>query len=500
MSGGNPERGRGGGGGVGGRERTWQDWLTVLLLFLTFGPCNGILYTMGVYQAYWVTNLGMAPTRASLISSTLFLMTCLPSPFISLLIHKTRFRPNLMVAAAIPILTIGVLMNAYCHNFWLLLLASGVFLGPAQSLMDVTSMTAVYHYFLDEHVYLFTSIVSSGVGGGMIVFSVIFFVLEPKLGLQGIGYVQLTVAWVIFIIAISIFTFGHKLGMKTKHEKNRIPNDRCEVCATNGLLIKRTKCPCALHAQLLIHGEAHSGFANDSFSKPKRRRNDSESSLVMMSRNTVLSDRSHVAADVLVKSIFTNSRFMMIVVSYAFCTSVFNTVMYHQPTRLLAFGFSLNNGAQSIAINGFVQMVFRVTAGLLATSNRVSPFRLSELSKLALGLLTVVSTFVPYLWCQLLYMFLIGVTGAFINTTDFLLVKDCMTEGREFGIALLFLVDGISTLIVDTLVGHLYQEIGSYNPIFKAMGALSCIGAVLGLSAELLHKRQRRTGIPYETL
>ena len=60
---------------------------------------------MGVYQAYWVTNLGMAPTRASLISSTLFLMTCLPSPFISLLIHKTRFRPNLMVAAAIPILT-----------------------------------------------------------------------------------------------------------------------------------------------------------------------------------------------------------------------------------------------------------------------------------------------------------------------------------------------------------------------------------------------------------
>ena len=78
--------------------------------------------------------------------------------------------------------SVGVLMNAYCHNFWLLLLASGVFLGPAQSLMDVTSMTAVYHYFLDEHVYLFTSIVSSGVGGGMIVFSVIFFMLEPKLG------------------------------------------------------------------------------------------------------------------------------------------------------------------------------------------------------------------------------------------------------------------------------------------------------------------------------
>ena len=61
-------------------------------------------------------------------------------------------------------------------------MASMCFLGPAQSVMDVTSMTAVYYYFLDEHVYLFTSIVSSGVGGGMILFSMMFYLLEPKLG------------------------------------------------------------------------------------------------------------------------------------------------------------------------------------------------------------------------------------------------------------------------------------------------------------------------------
>ena len=64
-------------------------------------------YTMGVYQAYWVQELGvMSPTRASLVSSTLFVMTCVPSPLISILIHKSgRFRPSLMVAMAIPMLT-----------------------------------------------------------------------------------------------------------------------------------------------------------------------------------------------------------------------------------------------------------------------------------------------------------------------------------------------------------------------------------------------------------
>ena len=64
-------------------------------------------YTMGVYQAYWVQELGvMSPTRASLVSSTLFVMTCVPSPVISILIHKSgRFRPSLMVAMAIPMLT-----------------------------------------------------------------------------------------------------------------------------------------------------------------------------------------------------------------------------------------------------------------------------------------------------------------------------------------------------------------------------------------------------------
>ena len=36
--------------------------------------------------------------------------------------------------------------------------------------------------FRDEQVYLFTSIVSSGVGGGMILFSTMFFLLEPSLG------------------------------------------------------------------------------------------------------------------------------------------------------------------------------------------------------------------------------------------------------------------------------------------------------------------------------
>ena len=64
-----------------------------------------------------------------------------------------------------------------------------------------------------------------------------------------------------------------------------------------------------------------------------------------------------------------------------------------------------------------------------------------------------------------------------------------MHEGREFGIALLFLTDGVSTLVVDTLVGHLYQMLGNYDPIFIGLGILSCIGSGLVLVSEIIHRR-----------
>ena len=76
----------------------------------------------------------------------------------------------------------GVLLNSYGTTFWVLLVANGLLLGPAQSLIDVTTMTAVYHFFVDKHVYLFTSIVSSGLGLGMILVSTLFIFLKPTFG------------------------------------------------------------------------------------------------------------------------------------------------------------------------------------------------------------------------------------------------------------------------------------------------------------------------------
>ncbi len=180
--------------------------------------------------------------------------------------------------------------------------------------------------------------------------------------MKGIGYAQLGVAGSIFLIAFTLFTpsVGKKIGMVPKYKRNKLGEDKCEVCATNGVIVSKSECGC---------GPGCSETDNEGS------QSQMSCSLVMASRNTLYSDHSHMPTDTLIKSIFKNKRFLLILLSYACSTSVFNTVMYHQPTRLLKFGFSLSNGAQSIAINGVVQVFFRITAGFLAASNRVSPFR-----------------------------------------------------------------------------------------------------------------------------
>ncbi len=75
-----------------------------------------------------------------------------------------------------------------------------------------------------------------------------------------------------------------------------------------------------------------------------------------------------------------------------------------------------------------------------------------------------------------------------------------MNEGREFGIALLLFTDGVSTLIVDVLVGYLFQLWANYNPIFNMMGALSMLGSVLIFVSELIHNRHYTNIIQYEEL
>ena len=70
--------------------------------------------------------------------------------------------------------------------------------------------------------------------------------------------------------------------------------------------------------------------------------------------------------------------------------------------------------------------------------------------------------------------------------------KDCMNNGRELGVAMLFLVDGASTLVVDTVAGYGVGLLKSYTVVFQAMGLCAVFGGLVMILCEMLHRKHMK--------
>ena len=188
----------------------------------------------------------------------------------------------------------------------------------------------------------------------------IFFVS----GLQGIGI--LTLVFALSVITVSTLLFypkiGYRIGIISKHDRLKRRDDICQVCATNGITALKKSCLCPINS-------------DNQTERHQRNSLDEDKTFVLASMNLAFSETEEVPAKHVIKSILANKRFLLILLSYGFSTSAYNTIMYQQPTRLISIGFSLANGAQCIAANGLVQVIFRSSAGFLTTAFTISPFR-----------------------------------------------------------------------------------------------------------------------------
>ena len=164
--------------------------------------------------------------------------------------------------------------------------------------------------------------------------------------------------------------------------------------------------------------------------------------------------------------------------------------MIHQPQRMVKLGYSLKSGAVSLAINGGVQIASRLSVGIVLSTNFVSVIKLSQISKLLLCLSTFISALHENLALHHGYMFIMGAFGGFLNTTDIILLKDCLQDGRQIGLSIFIFVDALSTTMATTAAGYLVDFSVSYQSVFVSYGACFGFSSILVI---LMGFNMRRT-------
>ena len=191
------------------------------------------------------------------------------------------------------------------------------------------------------------------------------------------------------------------------------------------------------------------------------------------------------------KSVLSNVNFLILLLSWILAGGSFKATMVHEPQRIVKLGYSIKNSAGSLAINGGVQFVSRLTVGVLASSNIVSIVRLSQIGKLSLAIATFISVIYTDLAVQHGFMSILGAFGGAINTTDAILVKDCFQEGRNIALSIFIFVDSTSGLIATVAAGYFVDFLDSYQIVFIIYGVCFAVAASLTILMELATKKNK---------
>ncbi|KAL3421571.1 MFS monocarboxylate transporter [Phlyctema vagabunda] len=143
----------------GGVVAWTQTAMTTLIIFNTWGYIN----SFGVFQTYYVNELGYPPSNVSWVGAT----------------DAGYLRIVLIVGSVLQV--IGIFMTSISTKYWHLLLAQGLCTGLGDGLVFCPSLALLSTYFSTKR-SLALGITSAGSGIGGLVFPAIVQQLLPKIG------------------------------------------------------------------------------------------------------------------------------------------------------------------------------------------------------------------------------------------------------------------------------------------------------------------------------
>ena len=177
-------------------------WTQVLCTHLTIFTTFGFFTSFGVYQTYYETTLGIAPSTISWIGSIQVFLLFGVGTFTGRATDAGLFR-HVYIAGAI-IQLVGIFSMAESTKLWHLFLSQAVCLGIANGLQFCPAMALVSTYFVKKRAFVM-GITALGSCTGGVVFPIIVQQCLPALGfpwtIRIIGFIMLA----LNIVTISLY-------------------------------------------------------------------------------------------------------------------------------------------------------------------------------------------------------------------------------------------------------------------------------------------------------
>ena len=168
-------------------------WLQVLAAFINFFNTWGVINAFGTFQAYYQTKFpNESASNISWIGSIDAFLLMSFGIFSGPLLDLGYFR--LLQLTGTLLVLLGIFMTSIATEFWQVMLAQGLCFGFGCGCLYTPSVTIISTYFA-KRTSLAIGIVTSGSGFGSVIYSIVFYRLQPRIGdakaLRVIGYIAL---------------------------------------------------------------------------------------------------------------------------------------------------------------------------------------------------------------------------------------------------------------------------------------------------------------------
>ncbi|KAI1804657.1 MFS general substrate transporter [Daldinia bambusicola] len=167
-------------------------WLMCICGHLAIMNTWGFINSFGVFQAYYVSQLGRPPSDISWIGSIQVFLTFFIGTFTGRFTDAGFFR--LVTTCGIVFMTLGIFTTSAASQYWQLILSQGLCMGVGSGCIFCPTISTVSTYFSRRR-SLAIGIAASGSVTGGLVFPAMARQLLPTVGfgwaVRAIGFVQL---------------------------------------------------------------------------------------------------------------------------------------------------------------------------------------------------------------------------------------------------------------------------------------------------------------------
>lgn len=190
----------------------WRAWSQVIAANLANAVSWGYAAAFGVYQLYYVDNLGLPVAKVSWIGSVqmfLAFIVCAPSGRIA----DAGYSHEIIIVGCFFIV-IGSYMTSFCSEYWQIMLSQGVCTGIGIGVISTPAVAITSSYFKRyRSLALSMSAIGTSVGG--VIFPAMVQYLIPAIGFRWASRVVALVALVLCIgtcVLLRPFIPGRKTG------------------------------------------------------------------------------------------------------------------------------------------------------------------------------------------------------------------------------------------------------------------------------------------------